>query len=478
MAGQGLTEQEKTEWWELYDDLPPTTRERGTCKRLKTKHKKISGLSLPPAAASPLKGTHANGVDQQKQHAADCRFRRKIERLERCRLEQATKLKSDEELLRIFAEINAAWHDGKRQRRPNRAIASFIRLRSHNRSYDYRCRGCHRVRDKPSCKCYSFTSTAAAIDEAPQAAITTAPTAVAECLQTCESESDLGVSDWANENEVANTFVKYLKGPTQEITNQQTIKSHKKQFLIYFRWHRQLHKQAGTKTIAQQLANQVLVANYMSTELSDKAKETFSKLNALVCRWLKSGDPSRSLQEADDLMRAQHRKRQKRQQEAKKKKGSQLPPGLLTKQACDAFRILVVVTMNNKIDGVIKRIEDGTTSSGDRLFMSTFVPTVIVTLGKPLRPCDLQSLTLSDAATLAEGTPLAVEEQKSSCKHDFTYVPTNLYIQRCLKIYTNRFRPFLCRGSCTCTCTCTCTCPCGGLVARPTSLSTHGGKTA
>jgi len=315
------------------------------------------------------------------------------------------------------------------------------------------CRSCRKIRVKRKCTCAAWLHATTTTDAAPGTHVVTtseavptpsAPTTAAsqDADYAGEFGCELGVKDWTDNDEVTNVFVMYMKGPSQEITHTQTLVSHKKHFLDYLKWQR-LQKRAG-RTIARQLANQILASAYMSSELAEKARETFSTLNALICRWLGSGEPARFMQEADDLRKAQQRKRQKRQhQERKRKRGSELPASLLTTQGCASFRKRVIINLASKLDGVLQRLDKGVTSLEDRVYMSVLIPALMVTSAKPFRPCALGALTLEHAASLMAGTPLAIEEEKRSCSHKFIYVPTNVYIQRCLKLYVRRFRPFL-----------------------------------
>ena len=216
-----LTDKEKADWWLLHDELPPTTRKRAGSKRQRATRPCPSStkLSVTAPPAPPAGGA----AELKRQRAADQRFRRKVSELSRDKLENAAGLKSDVDLLRIFADINKAGYNDEgarqRQRRANRALGSFIRLRYHERHYDYLCRGCRRVREKARCNCEEFTD---APDEPPTHQEEEEPTKMtsAAAAATVLSQprpcaagfgSELGICDWEDGEEVTSAFMVYLQ---------------------------------------------------------------------------------------------------------------------------------------------------------------------------------------------------------------------------------------------------------------------------
>ena len=93
---------------------------------------------MKPAITAREDAPPVEGTELKRQRAADQRrFRRKVDAISRDKLEQATGSKSDVELIRVFADINKVGYndDGARQRRANRAMGSFVRLRYNEQDY-------------------------------------------------------------------------------------------------------------------------------------------------------------------------------------------------------------------------------------------------------------------------------------------------------------------------------------------------------
>jgi len=454
-AGEGLTAQEKVEWWELHDDLPPTTRP-ATKRPPKRKRNLSTGSTSTPAAPTAKQATDdqkaADPIDGQrkKQQVADQRFRKRCETIERFKLEDALQSKSDSDLLRIFAKLNQAGQTDKRRWRKNYAIEAFIRIRYIKRSYEMICRGCRRIRDKQKCNCPQWTC-----GEAARTVAAPPPPATGILQRTTRDgreehgeapKMELGGINWMVDVEVVNAFVGYLVGPNQEVHHEKTLASYTKRFTEFVHWHRgrELSAGSGETPFSHTLVASHLAAKYMA-DLSETTRESFTGLHVLVCRWIASLDPKRFLEAADDLNKAQQRKRQKRQTRTRRLRAT-LPEALLSVTALDAFRRKVVTGLAADLEDVTDRLERGKSTPDDRLYMSMLVPAVLVTAAKPLRPCDIQAISLAQAAILAEGTPLVVEEQKTSCANVFTYVPSNACVQHCLKVYTTLLRPFLAAG--------------------------------
>ena len=405
-----------------------------------------TSTSAAPTAKDGQKAADP-AVDGQrkKQQAADQRLRKRCKTIERSKLEEAVRTKSDADLLRVFAKMNKAGQDDTRRWRANNAVSTFVRIRWNARGYDYVCLGCRRVRDKQKCNCARWTGSQPT--EQTTHSIVTAPVTAPTTRQSWAAhEVELGGVEWAEDVDVVTAFVSYL-----EVHHEGTLASYTKRFTEYVRWHRNGRPSASSETpraSSETMAPfpQELVASHLATEymagLKETAREAFTSLHVLICRWIASFDPQRFLQAADDLSKAQQKKRQKRQTKARRLKAT-LPEGLVTTEACSAFRRKVVTSLAANLGNVTSRLHAGKSTPADRMYMSMLVPTVLEVEGKPMRPCDIAAISLEQAATLQEGKPLVVEEQKRSCANTFTYIPSSTCVRRCLEVYTKTFRPFL-----------------------------------
>jgi len=253
----------------------------------------------------------------------------------------------------------------------------------------------------------------------------------------------IGISNWKDQSKIIKSFLSYMKGPQQGISNERTLASYATGLLSFICWlRRDRADDEEQTTFPLRLVAPTKAAEYIKTQAKTKAaEESFCSLHCFICQWVNSGNTTKFLENSDATKRVQQRKRQKRQATARRM--SDQSPIELTQAAVDKLRRRTMVAMDAEFNQVIMRLLRGQTTFSDRVYMATCVPTAIVCDGRPVRACDLMSLSSAQGEELASGEAIVIEEQKDSCKHRFAYIPNTPNITRCVSAYNTLFRPHL-----------------------------------